>query len=55
MNIYDLGKKLKNASDIVITVLGDYCLDKYLYIDAKKDEKSLETGLIAYQVTKKGL
>jgi len=55
MNIKELGKKLKNASDIVITVLGDYCLDKYLYIDADKDEKSLETGLIAYQVTKKGL
>jgi len=55
MNIQELGRKLKNASDIVITVLGDYCLDKYLYIDADKDEKSLETGLIAYQVTKKGL
>jgi len=55
MNIKELGGKLKNASDIVITVLGDYCLDKYLYIDAEKDEKSLETGLIAYQVTKKGL
>jgi len=55
MNIHELGKKLKNASDIVITVLGDYCLDKYLYIDVERDEKSLETGLIAYQVTKKGL
>jgi len=55
MNIHELGKKLKNASDIVITVLGDYCLDKYLHIDADKDEISLETGLIAYQVTKKGL
>ena len=55
MNIHELGEKLKNASDIVITVLGDYCLDKYLYIEAERDEKSLETGLIAYQVTKKGL
>ena len=55
MNIRELGKKLSKASDIVITVLGDYCLDKYLYIDVDKDEKSLETGLIAYQVTKKGL
>ena len=55
MDIHELGRKLVNASDIVITVLGDYCLDKYLYIDADKDEKSLETGLIAYQVTKKGL
>lgn len=55
MNIKELGKKLSGASDIVITVLGDYCLDKYLYIDADRDEESLETGLIAYQVIKKGL
>ena len=55
MNITELEKKLAHSSDIIITVLGDYCLDKYLYIDADKDEKSLETGLIAYQITKKGL
>ena len=55
MDILKLGDKLCKASEVVITVLGDFCLDKYLYIDAKKDEKSLETGLIAYQVTKKGL
>lgn len=55
MNIHELGDALKNASDVVITVLGDYCLDKYLYIDAARDEKSLETGLVAYQVTRKGL
>ena len=55
MNIKELGERLKNAPDIIITVLGDYCLDKYLYIDADRDEKSLETGLVAYQVTKKGL
>ena len=55
MNIQELGEKLSKSSDIVITVLGDYCLDKYLYINETKDEKSLETGLIAYQVTKKGL
>ena len=55
MNIYELGEKLIHAPDIVITVLGDYCLDKYLYIDEARDELSLETGLTAYQVTKKGL
>ncbi|MCL2099479.1 MAG: PfkB family carbohydrate kinase [Oscillospiraceae bacterium] len=55
MNIRELGKKLAAAPDIVITVLGDFCLDKYLYIDQKKDEQSLETGLTAYQVTKKGI
>ena len=33
-----------------IVVLGDYALDKYLYIDPKRDEPSLETGLTAYQI-----
>ena len=33
-----------------ITVFGDFCLDKYLYIDPDKDELSVETGLAAYQV-----
>ena len=34
-----------------ITVFGDFCLDKYLYIDAARDELSVETDLVAYQVT----
>lgn len=33
-----------------ILVLGDYALDKYLYIDPKRDEPSIETGLTAYQI-----
>ena len=33
-----------------IIVLGDYALDKYLYIDPKRDEPSIETGLTAYQI-----
>lgn len=33
-----------------IVVLGDYALDKYLYIDPKRDEPSIETGLTAYQI-----
>ncbi|MCL2096110.1 MAG: PfkB family carbohydrate kinase [Oscillospiraceae bacterium] len=55
MTIRELGEKLAGPPEITITVLGDYCLDKYLYIDETKDEKSLETGLTAYQVTKKAL
>ena len=55
MDILKLGDKLCKAKEVVITVLGDFCLDKYLYIDAMRDEPSLETGLIAYQITKKGL
>lgn len=38
--------------DRTITVFGDYCLDKYLYIDPDRDELSVETGLVAYQVVK---
>ena len=33
-----------------ILVLGDYALDKYLYIDPRRDEPSIETGLTAYQI-----
>lgn len=39
----------------VVTVVGDFCLDKYLYIDARLDEPSVETGLTAYQVRRKAL
>jgi len=41
---------LKDSSRSRILVLGDYALDKYLYIDPKRDEPSIETGLTAYQI-----
>ncbi|MHB1355350.1 MAG: bifunctional heptose 7-phosphate kinase/heptose 1-phosphate adenyltransferase [Anaerolineae bacterium] len=34
-----------------ILVIGDYFLDKYMEIDASLGEPSLETGLVAHQVT----
>lgn len=37
-----------------IAVFGDFCLDQYLYIDPKRDEPSVETGLTAWQVHGKG-
>jgi len=46
---------LDKAAERKITVFGDYCLDKYLYIDSSRNEPSLETGLTAYQVDRKGL
>ena len=46
-----LQELLSGAKNARITVLGDFCLDKYLYIDASLDEPSLETGLTAFQVT----
>jgi len=44
---------LDDINNRTITVFGDYCLDKYLYIDPARDEDSVETGLTAYQVDKK--
>ena len=46
---------LDKADNCAITVIGDYCLDKYLYIDPARDEVSVETGLTAYQVHRKAL
>jgi len=40
-------------ANLSIAVLGDYCLDEYLWIDAALNEPSLETGLIAYQCVKR--
>lgn len=41
---------LENAEQSVITVFGDYSLDKYVYSKPSRDEESVETGLIAYQI-----
>ena len=48
--IENILKVLDNASNCKITVFGDFCLDKYMYIDPARDEISVETGLTAYQV-----
>lgn len=46
---------LSRAKNVKIAVAGDFCLDKYLYIDGSRDEISLETGKTAYQVTRRAL
>ncbi|MBR3692578.1 MAG: carbohydrate kinase [Clostridia bacterium] len=51
MNRARLQELLGRTKAVRIAVLGDFCLDKYLYIDASLDEPSLETGLTAFQVT----
>lgn len=53
MNFNEIIQILKGKNEPVITVFGDFSLDKYLYVDAQKDELSLETGLTAYQITDK--
>ncbi len=55
MNIEKIISSLSKADDISVVVFGDYSLDKYLYIDPKRDELSVETGLIAWQVHKKSM
>ena len=55
MNFNEIVEILKGGTQPIITVFGDFCLDKYLYVDAEKDELSLETGLTAYQISNKKL
>lgn len=43
---------LSGFSSIRIAVVGDLFLDKWLYVDRRLDEPSLETGLTAYQVVR---
>ena len=46
---------LDQTEQVRIGVFGDFALDKYLYIDHRRDEPSVETGLTAFQVHSKGL
>src|SRR5215216_128283 len=46
--LYDL---LNHFPDITVLIVGDFFLDKYLDIDPRLSEPSLETGLETYQVT----
>ena len=50
MDIRRLRFLLENFPSITLTVVGDYFLDKYLIIDRRLGEVSLETGLEAFQV-----
>ena len=53
--INNILRVLDGAGNRTVTVFGDYCLDKYLYIDPARDEASVETGLTAYQVDRMNL
>ena len=55
MTLNSIRELMQRANGARITVVGDFCLDKYLYIDPSKDELSLETGTVAYQVIGKGI
>lgn len=45
-----IARALERAGEVRVAVFGDYCLDKYLYMDPERDEESVETGLMAWQI-----
>lgn len=55
MDTTRLQEILNKIAKVRIAVFGDFFLDKYLEIDPALNEKSIETGLTAYQVTGKRL
>lgn len=55
MNLEQLHDMLHKIKYLSILVVGDFFLDKYLIIDPRLNEESLETGLDAYQVIDKRL
>ncbi len=50
MDINVMIQKLEKISEKKIVVLGDYCLDKYIYSDPAEDDVSVETGMAAWQI-----
>ena len=51
MTRQELAEVLTTGGTPTVAVFGDFCLDRYVYIDASRDEPSLETGLTAWQIT----
>ena len=49
-NVQKIVEALDGAGKVKVAVFGDYCLDKYLYMDPARDEESVETGLMAWQI-----
>ena len=52
-NVQKIVEALEGAGKVKVAVFGDYCLDKYLYMDPARDEESVETGLMAWQIHEK--
>ncbi len=56
MSIVDTGKIIARLSDVknkTIVVIGDFCLDKYIYSDPMQDDVSVESHKPAWQIYKK--
>ena len=50
MNNGNIIKNLKRVEDLTIVVIGDFCLDKYMYSDPLQDDISVESGMSAWQI-----
>lgn len=50
MNVRSLSEMLSELPQIHVLVVGDFFLDKYLFLDRRLSETSLETGLETYQM-----
>ncbi len=50
MNTGNIIKNLKRVEDLTIIVIGDFCLDKYMYSDPLQDDISVESGMSAWQI-----
>ncbi len=55
MDIKKIADRLGHINEKKILVLGDYCLDKYVYSDPTEDDISLETGMTAWQIYGKSM
>ena len=53
MNMKNIVQKLKFTSNKNIVVLGDFCLDKYIYSSPEEDDVSVESGMPAWQIYNK--
>ena len=53
MTVGRLRQILDRFDRVRVLVIGDFFLDKYLMVDAGLTERSIETGLPAYQVVEK--
>ena len=51
MNLRRIEEITSRYADLRIAVVGDYSCDRYLEIDPKKKETSIETGLPVHNVT----
>ena len=53
INIGRIIRRLQDVGNVTVAVIGDFCLDKYIYSHPERDELSVETDLTARQFHRK--